>query len=113
MGNYIINHKTGTKIFKPMSIYVRLGIHLLYYGTKQSKLLHLKEAQKLLEEENIKMGREYNAPQNKVYIKPFITSFQLWGSLNQLKKPDPAKYDTFNQFFAREIKENARPVQSA
>ena len=113
MGNYVIDRETGTKIFEPMSIYVRLGMHLLYYGTEQSKLLHLKEAQKLLEEESIKMGQEYDAPQSKAHIKPFITSFQLWDSLSQLKEPDPAKYDTFNQFFAREIKEDARPVQDA
>ena len=113
MGNYVIDRETGTKIFEPMSIYVRLGMHLLYYGNEQSKLLHLKEAQKLLEEESIKMGREYDAPQSKAHIEPFITSFQLWDSLSQLKEPDPAKYDTFNQFFAREIKEDARPVQGA
>ena len=113
MGNYVIDRETGTKIFEPMSIYVRLGMHLLYYGTEQSKLLHLKEAQKLLEEESIKMGREYDAPQSKAHIEPFITSFQLWDSLSQLKEPDPAKYDTFNQFFAREIREDARPVQDA
>jgi phosphatidylserine decarboxylase len=58
MGNYVIDRETGIKIFEPMSIYVRLGMHLLYYGTEQSKLLHLEEAQKLLEEESIKMGQE-------------------------------------------------------
>ncbi|OCL08214.1 hypothetical protein AOQ84DRAFT_277216, partial [Glonium stellatum] len=113
MGNYVIDRETGVKKFEPMSIYVRLGMHLLYYGTEQSKMLHLKEARKLLEEESIKIGREYDTPQSKAHIEPFITSFELWDSLSQLKEPDPAKYDTFNHFFAREIREDARPVQHA
>ena len=31
-----------------------------------------------------------------------LTSFQV--------QPDPTKYNTFNEFFAREIKESARPI---
>jgi len=40
MGNYVIDRKTGQKSFEEMSIYVRLGMHLLYYGSEQQKALH-------------------------------------------------------------------------
>lgn len=31
-------------------------------------------------------------------------------SLSQLKEPDPAKYKTFNEFFGRELRPDARPI---
>ena len=42
MGNYVIDRQTGQKSFESMSIYVRVGMHLLYYGTEQEKALHWK-----------------------------------------------------------------------
>jgi len=32
LGNYVIDRETNEKFFEPMSIYVRAGMHLLYYG---------------------------------------------------------------------------------
>ena len=110
MGNYVIDRKTGEKSFEPMSIYVRVGMHLLYYGSEQEKALHWRKTLELLKAESEKMGREYDAPGSKAHIVPFIESFQLQDTLVELKKPDPASYATFNEFFAREIKEEARPT---
>lgn len=57
LGNYVIMDRlTGRKEFEPMSIYVRVGMHLLYYGTEQEKLLQLKATQGLLKEQTVKMG---------------------------------------------------------
>jgi phosphatidylserine decarboxylase len=39
-----------------------------------------------------------------------IKSFQLEDSMQEMVEPDPMKYKTFNDFFAREIKESARPI---
>jgi len=110
MGNYIIDRKTGEKSFEAMSIYVRLGMHLLYYGSEQEKALHWQRTIALLKDQSIKMGREYDTPESKAHIEPFIQSFQLEDSLSELVKPDPTQYATFNDFFAREIKESARPI---
>ena len=110
MGNYVIDRKTGEKAFEPMSIYVRVGMHLLYYGSEQEKALHWRKTLELLKAESEKMGKEYDAPESKAHIVPFIESFQLQETLRELKKPDPASYATFNEFFAREIREEARPV---
>ncbi|KAK3066770.1 hypothetical protein LTS18_001505, partial [Coniosporium uncinatum] len=93
-----------------MSIYVRVGMHLLYYGSYQEEALHWKGTLALLEEQSRKMGKEYDAPESKDHIQPFIKSFQLQDSLVDLKEPDPSKYATFNAFFAREIREDARPI---
>ncbi|KAK4580267.1 hypothetical protein LTR86_000470 [Recurvomyces mirabilis] len=110
LGNYVIDRQTGQKPFEPMSIYVRLGMHFLYYGTEQEKALHWKRTQDLLKEQSLKMGRQYDDPDSVAHIEPFIDSFNLRASLVEMVQPDPQAYRTFNDFFAREIKESARPV---
>jgi phosphatidylserine decarboxylase len=96
-----------------MSIYVRLGMHLLYYGSEQEKALHWKRTLELLKSQSEKMGKEYDDPKSKDHIKPFIESFMLQDTLQELKKPNPDDYTCFNEFFARELKDNARPVAEA
>lgn len=113
MGNYVIDRQTGEKSFESMSIYVRVGMHLLYYGTEQEKALHWKRTLKLLQAQSEKMGKEYDSPASKSHIIPFMDSFDLRDSMVEMVKPDPDDYATFNEFFAREIKESARPIAEA
>ncbi|KAK4935251.1 hypothetical protein LTR10_023678 [Elasticomyces elasticus] len=108
-GNYVIDRKTGQKSYEQMSVYVRLGMHFLYYGSKQEKLLHAKKVEKLLEEQSVKMGKQYDSPESKAHIKPFLDSFQLWDSMKEMVKPNPEDYAIFNEFFSREIRPEARP----
>ena len=110
LGNYVIDRATGERSFESMSIYVRLGMHLLYYGSAQEKLLHWKKTENLLKDESEKMGRQYDDPASVAHIVPFIQSFGLENSLKEMVQPDPAQYKTFNEFFAREIREDARPI---
>jgi phosphatidylserine decarboxylase len=56
------------------------------------------------------MGASYDTPESKEHIKPFIESFKLQDTLSQLEQPDPTKYATFNEFFARPLRADARPV---
>lgn len=110
MGNYVIDRQTGEKSFEAMSLYVRLGMHLLYYGSEQEKALQWKRTVALLKEQSEKMGKEYDKPESRAHIEPFIQNFRLQDSLVEMVEPDPTKYATFNDFFAREIKESARPI---
>lgn len=110
MGNYIIDRKTGQKSFEQMSIYVRLGMHMLYYGSKQENVLQWKQTEALLKSESEKMGKQYDTPESVSHIEPFIQSFNLGPTMNEMVEPDPKKYRNFNAFFAREIKESARPI---
>lgn len=48
LGNYVIDRQTGARTFEAMSIYVRVGMHLLYYGSEQEKALHWQKTQDLL-----------------------------------------------------------------
>lgn len=110
MGNYVLDRKTHEKTFEPMSIYVRVGMHTLYYGSEQEKALHWKKTVSLLEEQSKKMGRQYDDPRSVDHIVPFLESFDLQESMSEMKEPDPSKYKNFNDFFAREIKPEARPI---
>ena len=67
---------------------------------------------KLLREQTDKMGKEYDDPKSKAHIVPFMQSFDLQDSMSEMVKPDPNDYHDFNEFFAREIKESARPLQN-
>lgn len=110
MGNYVLDRATGEKTFEAMSIYVRVGMHLLYYGSEQEKALQWKRTQALLKAQSEKMGAQYDTSESVAHIRPFIESFKLEESLKDMVQPDPSKYRTFNEFFAREIKESARPI---
>ncbi|GAM83068.1 hypothetical protein ANO11243_010540 [Dothideomycetidae sp. 11243] len=109
LGNYVIDRKTGQKSWEAMSIYVRLGMHALYYGSEQEKALHWKKTLDMLEAQSKKMGRQYDDPQSVAHIAPFIQSFGLQSSMAEMMQPDPSQYRTFNEFFAREIRPDARP----
>ncbi|MCJ1288248.1 hypothetical protein MMC26_007603 [Xylographa opegraphella] len=110
MGNYVIDRQTGQRHWEAMSIYVRVGMHLLYYGSEQEKALHWKRTLDLLREQSEKMGREYDRPDSKGHIRPFIESFHLQASMAEMVQPDPDRYACFNDFFAREIRPDARPI---
>ncbi|KAI9724271.1 MAG: hypothetical protein M1828_003695 [Chrysothrix sp. TS-e1954] len=93
-----------------MSLYVRLGMHLLYYGTYQEDFLQWPSTVKHLKEQSEKMGREYDDPKSKEHIKPFMATFGLQSSMFEMVEPDSDKYSTFNEFFGREIRRDARPI---
>lgn len=110
LGNYVIDRQTGTKNWEPMSIYVRLGMHFLYYGSAQEAVLHWKQIQGLLKAWSESAGARYDGPQSKAHIKDFIRDFNLYDSLEDLLEPNPEAYATFNAFFARQIKPSTRPI---
>jgi phosphatidylserine decarboxylase len=110
MGNYVLDRTTGEKHFEEMSFYVRMGMHLLYYGTAQENALHWKKTLDLLEAQSVKMGKEYDTPESKAHILPFIQTFELEDQLAELKKPNVEDYSCFNEFFGRELKDGARPI---
>lgn len=110
LGNWVRDRHTNEKTWESMSIYVRLGMHLLYYGTYQQMALGTKRVMEMLAAQTHKMGIQYDSPESKAHIIPFIKSFNLAGTLHELLEPDPDKYPTFNHFFGRQLKHGARPV---
>ncbi|KAI9680667.1 MAG: hypothetical protein M1817_004107 [Caeruleum heppii] len=99
---------TGQINEERMSVYVRLGIRLLYKGLK-SREMEKKRIRKLLRSLSVKQGRKYDDPASAREIKTFINFHQLNMSEVLLSLD---QFRTFNEFFYRQLKEGARPCSA-
>ncbi|KAI1389400.1 phosphatidylserine decarboxylase-domain-containing protein [Hypoxylon trugodes] len=99
---------TGQINEEKMSVYVRLGIRLLYKGLK-SKDMENKRIRKLLKSLSIKQGKKYDDPTSKSEILPFIEFHQL--DMSEVLRP-VEEFKNFNEFFYRALKPNARPCSA-
>ncbi|KAI0764292.1 phosphatidylserine decarboxylase-domain-containing protein [Trametes elegans] len=111
VGNFVIVRSTGERIFESMPIYPRLGMHLLFYGGTQVKLLHNKSIETVLKDLSIRQGKIYDSGESVKSIPSFIQTYSI--GLDELQEPDITKYRCFNDFFYRKLKSGVRPVANA
>ncbi|OQN95619.1 hypothetical protein B0A48_18218 [Cryoendolithus antarcticus] len=99
---------TGMINEERMSVYVRLGIRLLYKGLK-SRRMEKDKIRKLLRSLSFKQGRKYDDPASASQIPGFINFHQL----NMGEVLEPIKnFRNFNEFFYRKLKPDARPCSA-
>nr|POF08180.1 phosphatidylserine decarboxylase proenzyme 3 [Quercus suber] len=99
---------TGMINEERMSVYVRLGIRLLYKGLK-SREMEKKKARKLLRSLSFKQGRKYDDPASAAQIPGFVNFHQL--DMGEVLLPIK-EFKTFNEFFYRALKPDARPCSA-
>ncbi|ROT41136.1 C2 domain-containing protein, partial [Sodiomyces alkalinus F11] len=99
---------TGQINEEKMSVYVRLGIRLLYKGLK-SNSMETKKIRKLLRSMSIKQGKKYDDPASKAEIPKFIAFHRL--DLSEVLRP-LEEFKNFNEFFYRALKPEARPCSA-
>jgi len=99
------NRLTGQLEEEKMQVYVRLGIRLLYKGAKSR--MEGARARRLLKSMSMKQGVKYDSPQSAADIPAFIQFHRL--NVDELLLPIE-EYKTFNEFFYRKLKPDARPV---
>ncbi|KIW03809.1 phosphatidylserine decarboxylase [Verruconis gallopava] len=99
---------TGQINEERMSVYVRLGIRLLYKGLKANNM-EKKRIKKLLKSLSIKQGRKYDDPASAAEIQGFIAFHQL--DMSEVLLPIE-KFRNFNEFFYRALKPGARPCSA-
>ncbi|KAK3899778.1 phosphatidylserine decarboxylase-domain-containing protein [Staphylotrichum tortipilum] len=99
---------TGQINEEKMSVYVRLGIRLLYKGLK-SNSMEKKRIRKLLKSLSIKQGKKYDDPASKAEIPKFIAFHGL--DLTEVALP-LSEFKSFNEFFYRALKPGARPCSA-
>ncbi|EAW09922.1 putative phosphatidylserine decarboxylase Psd2 [Aspergillus clavatus NRRL 1] len=99
---------TGQINEERMSVYVRLGIRLLYKGLK-SREMEKKRIRKILKSLSIKQGKKYDDPDSAAQIQDFINFHQL--DLSEVLLPLD-RFKTFNEFFYRKLKPGARPCSA-
>nr|VWP00637.1 Calcium dependent mitochondrial carrier protein [Ganoderma boninense] len=101
------NRLTGQLEEEKMQVYVRLGIRLLYKGWKSR--MEGARARRLLKSLSIKQGLKYDAPESARDIPAFIAFHKL--NIDEVRDPLDS-FKTFNEFFYRKLKPDARPVES-
>ncbi|BCS22085.1 putative phosphatidylserine decarboxylase Psd2 [Aspergillus puulaauensis] len=99
---------TGQINEERMSVYVRLGIRLLYKGLK-SRDMEKKRIRKILKSLSVKQGRKYDDPASAAQIRDFINFHQL--DMTEVLLP-LGQFKNFNQFFYRALKPDARPCSA-
>lgn len=100
---------TGFIQEEKMSVYVRLGIRLLYKGLRSEKNMESKRARAMLKSQSIKQGLKYDNPISAKGIQAFIDFHHL--NMNEVLEP-LENFKTFNEFFFRKLKPSARPVEA-
>ncbi|KAI9310603.1 phosphatidylserine decarboxylase-domain-containing protein [Dichotomocladium elegans] len=105
--NIIVQDRlTGQLIEERMSVYIRLGMRIMYKGMKTG--IQSKAAQRILTNMTFRQGRRYDSPQSVREIQPFIK----FHNLNMAEVLEPIEsYRSFNEFFYRKLKPGARPCE--
>nr|XP_036584963.1 phosphatidylserine decarboxylase [Colletotrichum truncatum]KAF6794731.1 phosphatidylserine decarboxylase [Colletotrichum truncatum] len=99
---------TGQINEEKMSVYVRLGIRLLYKGLKSSNM-ETKRIRKMLKSMSIKQGKKFDDPASKAEIPKFIEFHRL--DMSEVLLP-LEEFKNFNEFFYRALKPDARPCSA-
>ncbi|GME67737.1 unnamed protein product [[Candida] boidinii] len=108
--NILVQHRsTGYVIEEKMSVYVRLGIKVIYQKLNSST--SNRKVKKILRNLSFKQGAKYDKPSSVKYIQSFIDFHNL--DLSEcLYGKDLSNYKTFNEFFYRKLRPDARPVEA-
>ncbi|GKT50933.1 phosphatidylserine decarboxylase proenzyme 2 [Colletotrichum spaethianum] len=99
---------TGQINEEKMSVYVRLGIRLLYKGLKSSNM-ETKRIRKMLKSMSVKQGKKFDDPASKAEIPKFIEFHRL--DMSEVLLP-VEEFRNFNEFFYRALKPEARPCSA-
>ena len=99
---------TGQINEEKMSVYVRLGIRLLYKGLK-SREMETKRIRKMLKNLSVKQGKKFDDPASRDEIEKFIAFHRL--DMSEVLLP-LNEFKNFNEFFYRALKPGARPCSA-
>lgn len=101
------DRSTGLILEEKMNITVRVGIRLLYKGLDKPRG---KRIRTLLRKLSIKQGVKFDSPLLQKDIQSFINFHKL--DMTDCLLSDPKQFATFNDFFYRKLKPDARPVEA-
>lgn len=109
-GNFVIIRTTGIKDFEEMPIYARVGMHLLFYGSAQIRFVRWNLVRDALKAQSIRQGKVYDqeGPEVVKRIQDFIKTYEI--NMEEVLIQNLGEYKTFNQFFGRKLKPEARKL---
>ncbi|CAF0841072.1 unnamed protein product [Rotaria sordida] len=106
----VLDRRTNNLIYEQMPSYHKYGMRLLFSGPVQRELLHTNAIKKFFARETIRLGKAFDDPKSSKHISAFVKMYQI--NLNELLLTNISDYQTFNQFFYRKLKSNARKIAS-
>ena len=104
----VLDRCTNQLTYEQMPSYHKYGMRLLFRGCVQRSIMHRNAIKKFFTHETIRLGKAFNDPKSCKHISAFVKMYQI--NLNELLKPNIADYETFNEFFYRKLKPNARII---
>ncbi|KAF9949725.1 hypothetical protein BGZ72_008530 [Mortierella alpina] len=105
--NIIVQDRiTGVMLEEKMPTFIRLGIRLLYKSPAQRIRVG-----KIMANMSRKQGLKFDDPRSKRNIEPFIRFHSLEAHMSEVLEPVHS-FKTFNQFFYRRLKADARTLNS-
>ena len=113
-----LDRMTGQLVEEKIPMYIRLGIRLLFQFYGSRTIIETQAIKKLLVGLTLKQGSKFNDPRSKTYIQTFINYHKLNTDegkrefVNFLVLEPLENFNTFNQFFYRKLKEDARILSS-
>ncbi len=103
--NIIVQDRiSGELMEEKMQVYVRLGIRLLYQGARSR--MEGARVKRMLKNMSVKQGVKFDSPSSAREIPTFISFHNL--DTDEIRDPLDS-YKTFNEFFYRKLKPDARP----
>ncbi|KEF62196.1 phosphatidylserine decarboxylase [Exophiala aquamarina CBS 119918] len=99
---------TGQINEERMSVYVRIGIRMLYKALG-AREMEKKRIKKMLRSLSIKQGKKFDDPASVAQIEGFISFHRL--DMSEVLLPTE-QFKNFNEFFYRALKPNARPCSA-
>lgn len=107
--NIIVKDRmSGELVEEKMQVVVRVGIRLMYRSSGSKSRMEKENVKKMLRSLTLKQGMKFNSTESKKEIEGFVNFHGL--DLNEVLKPIES-FQTFNEFFYRELKPNARKIE--
>ena len=107
----VLDRRTNRLVYEQMPSYHRYGMRLLFRGPVQLELLQTNPIRNFFARETIRLGKAFDEPKSRKHIPAFVKMYQI--DLNELLEPNISLYFTFNEFFYRKLKVDARPIEQS
>ncbi|CAF1137178.1 unnamed protein product [Adineta steineri] len=104
----VLDRRTNALTYEQMPSYHKLGMRLLFSGPVQREILHTHAIKKFFANETKRIGKAFDESKSRKHIPSFVKMYQI--NLNELLQPNISDYGTFNEFFYRKLKSDARPI---
>ncbi|CAF0925907.1 unnamed protein product [Adineta ricciae] len=104
----VLDRRTNRLTYEQMPSYHKHGMRLLFSGPVQRELLHTSTIRNFFARETTRLGEAFDEPKSRKHIPGFVKMYQI--DLTELLEPNISMYFTFNEFFYRKLKPDARPI---